>query len=162
MNRNDFLSNQNSNVVYHIIRKTILETSTKDIEENKIYFKKQVDNIMVSLWDNRDTLQLTGNRENRVVQFNKQIIRICVPQFIQSLKANQNTQTANKIQDNNKQILVDSNNNSNNQDGLDGFLKHNDIYKKREVDFTNRIEQLKKPSFDLFIDDKSKRIEEIE
>ena len=69
MNRNDFLSNQNSNVVYHIIRKTILETSTKDIEENKIYFKKQVDNIMVSLWDNRETLQLTGNRENRVVQF---------------------------------------------------------------------------------------------
>ncbi len=77
MIREDFLSNNNSEVLFRVIKKHIHDRSGEDIS---IYDSFDIPNrlrgVMIKLYETTDLTLLDGSREENLINLNKMILRI--------------------------------------------------------------------------------------
>ncbi len=84
----DFLSNENSTVLYKVIKKHINDQSGEDINVYKsLNIPNRIRGVMIKIFETTDIETLSGNTERDVITLNKRVIRACVTGFLQMIEA---------------------------------------------------------------------------
>ena len=88
MIEDDFLSNENSTVLYKVIKKHINDQSGEDINVYKsLNIPNRIRGVMIKIFETTDIETLSGNTERDVITLNKRVIRACVTGFLQMIEA---------------------------------------------------------------------------
>ena len=87
MIRDDFLSDENLNVLYRVIKSHIYDKSGEDISNYPtLNISNRVRGVMMKIYETTDYSSLTGSREEGLIQLNKKVVRACVPGFLQMIE----------------------------------------------------------------------------
>ena len=128
----DFLSNENSNVLYKVIKKHINDQSGEDINAYKtLNIPNRLRGVMINIYKTTDQDALSGNREKDLILLNKRVIRACVEgflQMIQSAKKNPRFKM-NRIDSR----PIDTQNNTQNQDSKSTLNVNSQFERLNEV-----------------------------
>lgn len=87
MIRDDFLSDENLNVLHRVIKSHVYDKSGEDITNYPtLNISNRLRGVMMKIYDTTEESSLTGSREECLIQLNKTVVRACVPGFLQMIQ----------------------------------------------------------------------------
>lgn len=125
----DFLSEENSTVLYKVIKKHVQDRSEDDIANyGSLNIENRLRGVMLKMYKTTDLLTLQGNREQQLIQLNKRVVRACVPGFLNMIEVAKNNPNFKMNRLDKRPVATD---NYRQTDGLGGVSNENKLVNQR-------------------------------